>query len=285
MKHWTLVRNWIQVMLVVVVGVFAAGCGCKTIPPGTVGIKFDGSSGIHEKVIKPRVEWYGVFERLYAYPTSIQNASFVKAAKEGDKEGDDSIPASTVEGAILPIDVTVAYHVDPANVLTVFNNFGDAEMKEIQDEYIRWVTLYAVNVVSGGKPIFDLLSKDRQAVAVAVKEVVAKQLGSWGITVDDVLIGEMHPSDEINAKVQESITVRTQLETVRTSLLRARVEADTMLTNAKKNAELNRLLSLQGKKALQLEELKLRTMAIEKWDGIPPLIGDGNIPFTNMSLK
>jgi len=36
---------------------------------------------------------------------------------------------------------------------------------------------------------------------------------------------------------------------------------------------------------LELEMLKLRQMAIEKWNGAPPLIGDGQIPFTNMNLK
>ena len=62
---------------------------------------------------------------------------------------DDSLRCSTVEGAILPVDVTVAYHVQAADVLTAFQNFGSDDITIVQKAYMRWVTTYGLNAVSG----------------------------------------------------------------------------------------------------------------------------------------
>src|SRR5262249_39747989 len=89
-------------------------------PPATVGVLFDAERGIATTLLPPRVVWVGPYQRLILYPTAIQNATYVKNAKEGALQGDASIKASTAEGAILPMDVTVAWHVQPDDVLRAF---------------------------------------------------------------------------------------------------------------------------------------------------------------------
>src|SRR6476469_7549254 len=93
-------------VLVLMVIVFAgSGCGFKSIPPGSVGVKFNGASGVSTHLLRPEVVWVGWNEQLIIYPTNIQQATFVKNAQEGDKQRDDSIQAATSEGAVLPVDV------------------------------------------------------------------------------------------------------------------------------------------------------------------------------------
>lgn len=260
--------------------------GCtREVPPASVGIKFNAGTGVSEKLVKPQVVWVGRWDRLIVYPTSIRNASYVRNANEGERHGDDSIPASTSEGAILPCDVTVAYHVQTENVLKAFQNFGSEDLKEIQEKFIRWVATYGVNVVSGKRSIFDLTSTDRAHFGKEVKDVVAPMLDQWGITVDDVFIGEVHPHDEIKSKIQERIQVRNELELAKMALQRGKIEAQTILTNAQREAEQNRLLAGQGTNVLELKRLELQRLAIEKWDGRPPKIGDGRIPFTSLNLR
>src|SRR4029078_2559492 len=104
------------------------------------------------------------YQRLIIYPTSIKNASYVKNPKEGDVEGDNSIQATTKEGAVLPMDVTVAYYVQPGDAAKAFQEFGTENIDQIQKDYFRWAVEYAVNVVSGSHSIFDLISKDRAHV-------------------------------------------------------------------------------------------------------------------------
>ncbi len=259
--------------------------GCtQEIPPASVGIKFNANSGLSEKLVKPQVVWLGRGERLVVYPTSIHNATYVRNAREGERAGDDSIPASTSEGAILPVDITVSYHVQPEDVVKAFQNFGTEDLADIQRRFIRWVTIYGVNVVSGKKSIFDLTSKDRAGFGREVKDVIAPILGAWGITIDDVNIGEVYPAEDVKNKVQERIAVRNGLELAKVALQRAGIDAQTTLTNAKRDAALNQLMALQGDKVIQLKRLELQRKAIEKWNGRPPMVGDSKIPFSDITL-
>jgi regulator of protease activity HflC (stomatin/prohibitin superfamily) len=260
-----------------------SGCGFEKIPVASVGVKFNANSGVSEQLLKPQVVWVNPFtEQLIIYPTGINNATFVRNASEGDRQGDDSIMASTVEGAHLPIDVTVAYRIpaDGSSVKRVFENFGTMELREIQRRHIRWATIVAVNEVSGRKAIFDLISRERAQFGPEVKTILSTLMEPWGLVVEDVLIREIHPPEEITAKIQEQQTIRSDLEKAKIEQQQAKIDAQTILTNAQKEAEQNRLLSMQGETTLALKRLELRRKAIEKWDGKVPLIGTPNIPFT-----
>ena len=269
----------------VIIGVFTLLSGCsREIPPAQVGIKFNANSGLSEQILRPQVVWVGRRERLVLYPTNIRNATYTRATNEGEKNGDDSIHCSTGEGAILPVDVTVSYHVDPANVVLMYENFGTNDIQAIQTEFIRPTTNWAVNCISGTRSVFELTSKERAQFGTRIKALLGPKLASWGITVDDVFLGEVYPPDVVKSKVDERISARAELDAATVALKRARVEAETIKTKAKQEAEVNRLLAESGDKALALKRIELRRKAIDKWDGIAPLTGDGRIPFTNVSL-
>ena len=259
--------------------------GCmRQIPPASVGVKFNARTGLSEHLVKPQVVWLGPMEKLIVYPTSIRNATYTKNTNEGERSGDDSIKASTMEGSILPADITVSYHVESGDVLKAFQNFGTEDLEEVQHDFIRWTTIYATNVVTGKKSIFDLTSKDRAGFSTEVKEVIKPILANWGLTVDDVYVGEVYPSQQVKSKVDERIANVNALELAKVSLQRARIDAETTMTNAKKQAELNHLLAQQGEKVLELKKLELLKKAVEKWNGKVPVVGGNTIPFTNISI-
>jgi regulator of protease activity HflC (stomatin/prohibitin superfamily) len=272
-----------SLILLCLSSVLLTGC-MKQIPPASVGVKFNARTGLNEQLVKPQVVWLGFMEQLIVYPTSIRNATYTRNSNEGERQGDDSIKASTSEGSILPVDLTVSYHVESADVLKAFQNFGTEDLSAVQRDFIRWTTIYAVNLVSGSKSIFDLTSKDRAGFSSQVKTVLKPILAEWGLTVDDVYVGEVYPNDQVKTKVDERIANVNSLELAKVSLERARIDAETTLTNAKKQAELNSLLALQGEKVLELKKLELTKKAIEKWDGKAPIIGGGSIPFTNLAV-
>src|SRR5439155_13339679 len=129
-------------------------------PLSAVCVIFRAQTGRGANVIDSKAVWvWPWFERLTTYPTGIRNASYVMASHEGERGGDDSIHASTAEGATLPVDVTVAYHVEPteASVQKVLDSFGTIDLATIQSEYIRWQVVAAVNDICGQRPIFDLI--------------------------------------------------------------------------------------------------------------------------------
>jgi hypothetical protein len=263
------------------------GCHYEKIEPAQAGILFDASSGISEKILQPQMTMVGVRQRLILYPTSMKTASFVEAANEGQRQGDDSIKASTVEGAILPVDVTVAWHVDSANVVKVFEAFGTEDQEQMTENFIRYYTTYAVNCVSGQRSIFDLMAKERQKFGPEVKAQLEPLLEEFGITVDDVNIGEVHPAAEIGTKAQERIARRNDLEQSKVALQKATLDAKTTITNAQRDAELNQLKAkmAQDPAALALRKKQQQRAAIEKWDGQPQIVGDDTVPFTDVHIQ
>lgn len=114
---------------------------------------------------------------------------------------------------------------------------------------------------------------------------MAPILEDWGITVDDVYVGEVYPNDEVRKKVEERIAMKNGLELAKVGLQRAGIDAKTTLTNAEKEAQLNSLLAQQGEKTLELKRLELQRLAIERWNGKSPVIGSGTIPFTDLGMK
>jgi hypothetical protein len=274
--------------LLPILGLSLAGCMTQ-IPPSHVGIKFNGASGISERLLKPEMVTRGWNDQIIVYPTSIRNASYVQNAGEGERVGDDSLKATTSEGSKLPVDLTVAYHVDAANVVLAFQNFGTEDLTEIQRTFVRTTAAYGLDIVTGTRSIFALTSKERSTIGPEVKRVVAPILAEYGITVDDIAIGEIHPDKEIQARVAESVGIKAELDTKKTELERARIEAQTVETNARKNAELNALLASQsGSQAIAVKKLEIQRKAIEKWKaagGKPPMIGDGTIPFTDIKMN
>ncbi len=103
--------------------------------------------------------------------------------------------------------------------------------------------------------------------------------------MDDVYIGEVYPSDEVRKRIEQRITLQNDLELAKNERQRADIDARTVLTNASKEAELNRLLQQGNDQVVALKRLELQRLAIEKWDGRPPLIGEPTIPFTDMRVK
>src|SRR5207248_11312470 len=147
--------------LLIVFGIIFVFSGVGSSRLNGVGVIFNAQTGRVTHVMNSKVVWvWPWFERLITYPTGIRNASYVMASHEGERTGDDSIHASTAEGATLPVDVTVAYHVEPteASVQKVLDSFGTVDLNTIQSEYIRWQVVAAVNDICGERPIFDLIS-------------------------------------------------------------------------------------------------------------------------------
>jgi len=269
------------------IGLSLCVVGCnpyKQIPPGSVGVVFDAYSGISTTVLKPGVVYQGINDRNVICTSSIHNASYVRNAQQGERTGDDSVIATTVEGAQLPIDLTVVWHVDPANTVDVFKNFGTENLEDIQRDFIRYIAIFGVNAASGNKSIFDITSKDRAKFGPEVRSIISPIMSNLGLTCDDVYVGETYPSQDIDTLVKDRISKRNELQIVTNNLQRAKIEATTTINNAKASADINRLKAQQGDEAVELKKRDIIRLLISKWDGAPPEIGDGGIPFINPAL-
>lgn len=277
--------------VVILLIVIYATTGCSTqVPPANVGVVFNGRTGISQNLMKPQVVTLGPWEKLYTFPTSIKNASYIVNAKikddqDNEKTVDESIHCSTNEGGILSVDITVVYHVAPENVVSAFQNFGSTNLDDVQNHYIRWSLMGSANEVSGNHSIFDLTSKDRAVFGPEIQKVLQPKLAEWGISVDSVMIGEVYPPQDVSDKIKARIDTRNHLDLSKVTLQKTQIDAQTVDTNARRDATLNAITAKQNSMVIKLKRLQLQKLAIARWNGKAPQIGKAQIPFTDITLQ
>jgi len=185
------------------------------------------------------------------------------------------------------VDITVSYHLAPENLDLYMANFGHDEIRSVQNDYVRWITQGGASQVSGKRSIFEAISTDRAKFGPKVKDVIAPTMAAYGLTVDEVSIGEVHPPEQVVTKVQERISASSELEKAKTDLEKARIDARTTITQAEREAEENRLLASQSETTKKLRRIEIRRKAIAKFKaagGRAPIVGDSRVPFTNIRV-
>jgi regulator of protease activity HflC (stomatin/prohibitin superfamily) len=86
-------------------------------------------------------------------------------------------------------------------------------------------------------------------------------------------------SPEFNAAIEAKQVAQQQVETAKQKLAQAQVDAQTVLAQAKGQADAQAMLNSSG----ALTEAYLRYLALTKWNGILPSVVGGAIPFIDVS--
>ena len=73
------------------------------------------------------------------YDVGLQNLAMTRSPDSGAREGDDSLHFKTHDGNDISVDVTVAWHIDPAKVVYVLQ-FVAPSTKSVEEQLVRPVT-------------------------------------------------------------------------------------------------------------------------------------------------
>ncbi|MDX2305191.1 MAG: SPFH domain-containing protein [Microscillaceae bacterium] len=122
----------------------------------------------------------------------------------------------------------------------------------------------------------ELITK-RPNVKQEVYEYIKKRLGQNYIIVSDFSIVDFKFSDEFNRAIESKEVAKQKALTARNDLERIRTEAEQARVKAEGQADAQNLL----REALSEELLRLK--AIEKWDGVLPIVqGEGSGAFVDI---
>jgi regulator of protease activity HflC (stomatin/prohibitin superfamily) len=158
----------------------------------------------------------------HTYDIGLQNLQMTRAAETGQRAGDDSLHFKTHDGNDISVDVTVAWHIDPAKVVYVLQFVG-ANTKSVEEQLVRPVTRTLLRDL-----LNDLRSEQyydaamRFQKAEEAREACNHYLNPEGVVIDQVLLGEhqFNPAYEevIKDKTlaeQEAARVRSETEAAR----------------------------------------------------------------------
>jgi regulator of protease activity HflC (stomatin/prohibitin superfamily) len=124
----------------------------------------------------------------------------------------------------------------------------------------------------------ELITK-REQVRLDAEQALTDQLNTYHVIVENFNIVNFDFSPEFNAAIEAKVTAQQQVETAKQLLAKTKVDAETALAQAQGQA--NAQAALKNTGALSPEYLEY--LALQKWNGILPLVTSGATPFIDVS--
>ncbi|MBL8048394.1 MAG: hypothetical protein JNJ45_06900 [Chthonomonas sp.] len=243
------------------------------IPAGYVGVIYNASGGLQDKVYTPRRVFVNWFQTLYVYPTRLQAAIYSSTPQWGEVSASDGIQITTSDQATTTFDVAVYYRIRKENVFTAFKSFGAIPIEDVQSQHIRRAVREAANAVGTQYDVFQLLGDKRQEASERINERLVANLGRKGVTIERTMLMTATSQADITQKITTRVNSLTQLTISRLLSQIAEVSRQSGVVRAQSDVKARTLTASQTKdKSLQLMELELQEEAIDAWNGKLPRI-------------
>ena len=267
------------VLAVVVLGSIFAFVGCERIDAGHVGVKVnlygDGKGVDDVTEVTGWVFYNPISTKIVEFPTFMQHKEY-KLDKEN--EVDESFVVNSKDGSEFHVSPLLNYSVRRERVPYIFAKYR-VELSMIESGFLKTAVYDAFRVVANSYTA-DALISNRQEFEKKVREVLVRQLEPEGFILSQFTSNLIYPQtfkkaiEAKNNAVQTALTAENQVKTAeaeaKIKIARAEGAAKALLTNARAEAESNKL------RQQTLTPLLLQQMWIERWNGKLPetMLGD-----------
>lgn len=223
---------------------------------------------------------------VQSYPVALRTYTMVQKSSNGIP-GDDSMDLPTREGQHIKQDLSVTYNTSSDKASEVFKAFKGADIKEIEDTFIRRTVITSAQNIAGQMSLTELISSDRSKLQDAITKDLALEFSKMGFHLDMVNLGASHLPEAIEAQMQQKMAaqqdaqkaeyeLQKQQMLAKANVAKASGEAEALLVKAKAQSEANELLQKT------LTPLLVENKKIEKWDGKLPQITGTSIPMISL---
>jgi len=173
---------------------------------------------------------------------------------------------------IVTTEVTLNYHLDPAQVNTIYQTLSIA----YEERVIAPAIQEAVKASTARFTAEELITK-RPMVKDAIETSLREKLSGHGIIVESVFLTDFKFSPEFEKAIEAKVTAQQLALKAENDLKRITVEAQQAVATAKGQAEARitvataeaQVIEIQGK-ALKENPNMIQMMSIQKWTGLLP---------------
>lgn len=250
---------------------------CDYIEPGNVGVKVTtsgGDRGVQRDLLEPGRHWIGFTERLYTFPTFVQNYVWSQE-RTNQSPADESIDFQSREGANINSDFGIQYSFQRDRIPNIFERYRMGAT-EITRQTLRNEVRDALVSAASTRRIEDLIGEGKNAFMEEVLRMVRARMNEHGILVDNVYaVGRFRLAAETESAINRRIAAAQETEQRRQQVETARQEAERLRVEAEGQAEANRIVSESVTPAL------VQYMAVQRWNGILPQATSG-VPFIQL---
>lgn len=259
---------------VVIVGMVGFATCTTHISRGHVGVVFDQfNGGVQEKVLSSGRQFKMPWQKVNEFPI-VTNTEYMSAK---DTEGSEKNEAIKVKASdsVLTADLTFTYSFNPDDVVKVQKKYmQDAEhiVATMKGRIRGWVS-----EATGKFTTMEIHQTSTEKVNMAITEYVKKKAKDFGVTIEEVILSETKPSEDMMKAIEARLlaeqnrrTKEDELKTVEIEKQKAQLEAEKKLIEAEGERKANE------ERAKGLDNRILEQMKIEKWDGKLSVVQGGN---------
>ena len=210
-------------------------------------------------------------EGLYFQIPFVERVVKMSVQIEKDEASSD---AASKDLQSVSTRVAVNYHLDPARVDSVYQEFRDEYQARIIEPSIQEAVKSAIALYTAE----ELITK-RSDVREAIKTNVKEKIEPNGIILDELNIVDFAFSNSFNIAIEKKVTAEQEAFAAQNKLEQVKFEAQQQIEEAKGKAEAIRIEAEALKKSPAVLELR----ALEKWNGVLPKVTGENVPFINVN--
>lgn len=185
------------------------------------------------------------------------------------------VGANAASKDLQDVQTTIAlnFHLDPNEVNTLYQEIGTDYLARVINPAIQ----ESVKAIEAQYQAEELITQ-RAKVRDGIKEMLTERLAKYYIKVDDFNIVDFQFSVEFDNAIEAKVTAEQLKLKAEMDLERIMIEAEQKVTQAQAEADSLRL----QKQQITPDLLTLR--AIEKWNGVMPLVTGDAIPLLGMNI-
>ncbi|RFP55016.1 MAG: prohibitin family protein [Limnothrix sp. CACIAM 69d] len=229
------------------------------VPTGSVGVR-DSLGNVEESPLLPGLHFNTPFSRVVMFSTRLKNIQ-------------ESIEATSQEGLIFDLNVSLQYRIDPRKVSQVYRTIGTSE-SEIVVSRFRAI----VRSITALHPAESIYSTKRTMIAEEMRRQLAQQLEPLGFVVEAALLREVKLPETVQAAIQQKLKIEQESKQMEFVLSKTRQEAQRKQIEAQAIANYNRTVA-QGltNQVIQLKQIEaMQSLAESKNTKV--IITNGNSP-------
>lgn len=222
-------------VIFVVAIIFAVVCTTK-IPVGYEGVVYT-MHGVEEQTLNQGWHFVSPSKHVKLFTVGNEQLILTKDSREGSTT-DESFKVTTSDNASIAISFQMSYRFDQERLVDTYKKFKGMNGEDIVEKRIRTVLKSKISEITTDYSLMDIYSGNRSEINDKITKYLAdKFLDEYGIVVMDASIIDAHPSKELQTSINNRVTALQQAEEAKAKQQTAKVEAETALIEAKKDAD------------------------------------------------
>ncbi|HEX8659470.1 MAG TPA: prohibitin family protein [Hymenobacter sp.] len=157
---------------------------------------------VQPRVLQPGLSVANPLVDVTRFDTRTQNYTMSAARNEGQQAGDDAIRVLSADGLEVVIDLTVLYHVVPAQAPRILSTIGE----DYQDKIVRAISRTRIRDNAVYYDAVALYSTRRDEFQARILAAIEKDFRASGLQLDQLLIRNIQLPQSVKASIESKIS-------------------------------------------------------------------------------